>query len=223
VGVASGFSENARNQAREILSRPPFHTRGQSSFHPLAGALHRIGHWLDDLFGPIGRWIEDHLLQPTAHGFKLAFGGWWPYAAGAIAVAAGALAAYLLTKRRARRSAVSSAGGAWHGPQEEDADELEREAAEAERQSELERAIRLRFRAGLVRLEHQGVIEHRDVLTTQQLKRTVNSVTFAGLATDLERIVYGGSTATTESVAAARDGWRRVPDELRASVSGTAR
>jgi hypothetical protein len=221
VGSAStGFSSTARRQANDILSRPPFHVGRSRPFRPLAGALHTVGHWLDDAFGPIGRWILHHVLRPTASGVHVAFGNWWPYVVGALAVGAGTLVASLLVRRRAR-VARDAPQRARPTQAQEDPEQLERLALEAERRAELARAVRLRFRAGLVRLERQGYIDHRDIRTTQQLKRAVPSATFGALATDIEEIVYGGRAATMDEVVAARQGWPRVTEEVGAA-SGTA-
>ena len=57
----------------------------------------------------------------------------------------------------------------------EDPAVLEREADDAERRGDLERAVRLRFRAGLLRLGDRGAIEYRPSLTTSEVRGLLGS------------------------------------------------
>jgi len=88
--------------------------------------------------------------------------------------------------------------------------ELERLAAEAEERGDLQEAVRLRFRAGLVRLDDKGAIRLRASLTTGEVARRLESPPFERLATDFDEIVYGGRTAEAGDVEVARSEWPRV-------------
>ena len=78
---------------------------------------------------------------------------------------------------------------------DEDPDALERAADEAERDGDLARALRLRFRAGLLRLGDRGAIHYRPSVTTGEVRRTLGSATFDDLAGTFEAVTYGGRTA----------------------------
>jgi hypothetical protein len=101
-----------------------------------------------------------------------------------------------------------------HGP---DPRELERLADEAERRGELERALRLRFRAGLLRLARIEAVPQPETLTSRQLVRLLGSEHFGLLARDLDEVVYGGRAASRTDVENARAGWPQVLARARAS------
>ena len=83
-------------------------------------------------------------------------------------------------------------------------------ADEAEGRGELELALRLRFRAGLVRLARVEAIPQPETLTSRQLVRLLGSEQFRGLARDLDEVVYGGRPASRADVENARTGWPQV-------------
>ena len=87
---------------------------------------------------------------------------------------------------------------------------LEALADEAEGRGELELALRLRFRAGLVRLARAEAIPEPETLTSRQLVRLLGSEQFRGLARDLDEVVYGGRPASRADVENARTGWPQV-------------
>jgi hypothetical protein len=89
-------------------------------------------------------------------------------------------------------------------------DDLERRADEAERQGDLDTALRLRFKAGLARLDDAGVVRLRPGLTNAAVSRTLRSREFDGLAGDFDEVAYGGRPATTADVTTARSTWPAV-------------
>ncbi len=91
-----------------------------------------------------------------------------------------------------------------------DPDELERAAAAAERAGDLDHAVRLRFVAGVLRLDRAGVITYRSSLTTGQLRSRVPSGAFAELAGAFDEIAYGGRPAVEDDIRTATEGWPRV-------------
>jgi hypothetical protein len=105
------------------------------------------------------------------------------------------------------------------GARDEDPDALEVAAEQAERSGDFELAVRLRFRAGLARLERGGLITARRTHTSAQLAGMLRSPTFEALAGQLEGIVYAGHTATADHVGAARSGWPRIPVEARQAAT----
>jgi hypothetical protein len=109
--------------------------------------------------------------------------------------------------RRIRASATAQAAA------ESDRDDpraLERRAAEAEAAGDLEAALRLRFRAGLLRLDARGAIEYRPSISTREVSRTLRSDDFDALASTFDDVVYGGRPADDTDVGAARERWPAV-------------
>jgi len=203
-----GLARAARDQARAILSKPPFSTAHSSS---LQRFFHDLGQWLYDAFGPIYRFLVHHVFRPTRDGLSVVFGPWWPVVLGAIVLAAALTVGVALARRRARVGTIH--GGRAVGARDEDPDELDRASGRAERDGDYDTAVRLRFRAGLARLERTGLIRDRRTHTTAQLAEMLRSPTFDALAARVDVVVYGGVAATADDVTAARAGWPRVPAE----------
>ena len=190
--------DTARREAQHILNDGRF--KSSSTPKPLRGPLRWISDRLDDLFGPIGRFLA---------GLPVLV--WWILAAAVIG-----LVVFMVLRVRQRRVSTAPKGGARRAPATaapEDADALEREADEAERAGDLERAVRLRFRAGLLRLGDRGAIRYRPSVTTGEVRRTLRSARFDGLAGTFEEVTYGGRPADPPDVDAARREWPRVLEE----------
>ena len=94
-------------------------------------------------------------------------------------------------------------------------EELDRRAEEAERRGQLADALRLRFRAGLLRLDGLGAIDLRPGLTNAAAARLLGSRRFDRLTVDFDEVVYGGRRATSGDVALSRAEWPRVLEEAR--------
>jgi len=195
----------ARAQAREVLSQRRYQPTELPS--PLRSVRERVG----------------SALRQAGRPFEAAYAwvaGWLPggppallaLMAGAVLVAAALLAARVAARRAA---APSGAAGGVGGPRERlSAARLRQQAERAERQGDLEEALRLRFRAGLVELDDRELIDLRPALTNHELLRAVPSPTLADLVDGFEAVAYGGRPAVADDVAAAREGWPRVPDEV---------
>ncbi len=117
-----------------------------------------------------------------------------------VAVLLGSRLGGVVVERSARSRAES-------GP---DPRELERLAEEAEGRGELELALRLRFRAGLLRLARIEAVPQPETLTNGQLVRLLGSEHFGPLARDLDEVVYGGRAASRADLEHARAGWPLV-------------
>jgi hypothetical protein len=92
----------------------------------------------------------------------------------------------------------------------EDPGALERAAAQAEERGELELALRLRFRAGLIRLGRADRLPLRDSLTSGQAADLLHLEDFDALARDFDEVVYGRRRPDREDLARAREEWARV-------------
>lgn len=201
TGATQAGAGDARQQAAKILDERRFHESRVP--RPLHGVLEWLGQKLRALARPFD-WLADRIPGGRAT--------LWT-ALAALVVALAALVATRLGARRGGRL-LDTAGGR-RSARAPDPDRLEREAAEAERRGDLDLALRLRFRAGLIRLARADVIPAHEPLTSGQLRRLVRSPAFDRLAFDLDEIVYGDRPASSEEVGRSRESWPRVLDEVR--------
>jgi hypothetical protein len=185
----------ARESAREILSDRRF------SHDPAPRPLRGVVEWIGDRLASIGRWLGD-LIDTVPAVLWLAIG----------LLLVALLFARVFTNVRGRRRRTAPAGVAMPGTlgPDEDPNALERDAELAERGGDLDRAVRLRFRAGLLRLGRRGAIHYRPSVTTGEVRRTLGSQRFDELAQTFERVAYGGQDATPPDVDAARREWPHV-------------
>jgi hypothetical protein len=193
--IAQWSPPEARRQAQDILAERRF--EGADVPRPFAGALE----WLGDRLQPIADWFDD--LGATVPGGPIVL---WMALAALVIVAAGAITSTTIRRRaiaieRAREASL---------PETEDPHALEREADRAERAGDWERAVRLRFRAGLLRLDRRHVIEYRPSLTTGEVARAVGSPAFAEVGERFDAIAYGGRPAERDDAEHARRGWAEV-------------
>lgn len=190
----------ARQEARHILGERRF--RGTSLPRP----FHRFFSWLADRFHFVARgW--DWLAARVGGAHIL-----WVIV-GAIVL----LAAVALGTRLAKRRTEVEALGLGHRRlgRSEDPTDLERLADEAERRGDLEVALRLRFRAGLLRLGRARALPLRPSLRTREARRALGNARFDRLARDFDEVVYGRRPARAEDIAAAREEWPRVLGDAR--------
>jgi hypothetical protein len=218
MAASSSFSSGARAQVHDILSRPPYTKAPSHTPRPLAGVLHALGRALNAVVGGPARWLYHHVLLHVGHGFEAAFGGWWEVVAAALAVAVGVTAALLIARRRARVSSRTQTDTTFVGV-DEDPDDLEHRAEIAEAAGDHETAVRLRFRAGLARLQRAGIVANPGSRTDRQLSAVLGSRIFDALAGRHETIVYAGDLATEADSAAAREQWPRVQADAGANRS----
>jgi uncharacterized protein DUF4129 len=99
-------------------------------------------------------------------------------------------------------------------PEADDPHALERAAGEAERAEQWERAVRLRFRAGLLRLDRRKVLVYRPSLTTGEVARTLKVPAFDEVGSRFDEIAYGGRAAEREDAEASQQGWKDVLTEV---------
>jgi hypothetical protein len=192
--VAAVDPDEARRTARDILNGRQY--RSSPTPRPFRRQLTWIGDRVHGILEPIGRAISEVPL-------------WIVLTISAVLVALVVLLVVGLV--RARRGRPDTRPGATMPAAEvEDPDELERAADVAERDGRLDEAVRLRFRAGLLRLGDRGAIRYRPSVTTNEVRRVLGSQTFDELARTFETIAYGGQEATGRDVDSARRDWPRV-------------
>ena len=196
----------ARRVAEDILSDPRYHP-GQRP-RPLAGFFERLGELLVDPLIRFLRSIGDALPSVGSPP--------WLALAAIVVVVAVIVAVRLASARGRQRFASGGLIGA--GEHDLGADELERRADDAERRGDLDAALRLRFLAGLARLDEVGVVRFRPGLTNAAVSRALRSRQFDGLANDFDEVAYGGRPATDADVTTARSTWPVVVDTARAGA-----
>jgi hypothetical protein len=182
-----------RAEARDVLSEGRFH---EDSVRPLAGVIEWLDKLAPDLSGSLD-WLDS--LLPGGRSVV------WIVLGALFAVVAWFVGRRILT-RRVRESAQARAAAEAHV----DPRALEREAEAAEAAGELERALRLRFRAGLLRLDARGAIEYRPSISTREVSRKLRSDDFDTLALTFDDVVYGGREAQGADVSDARSRWPAV-------------
>ncbi len=188
------------DEARRILDGRKFEPA--PTLRPFRGILRQVGEWLRPVGEPLGRlWNR---LAASAPG-RVAL---------AVAVVGTAVLVSAALIRRRTSAGETRGGGTGEQRGGEDPDALEREADAAEHAGNLERAFRLRFRAGLLRLDEAGVIAYGPALTTGELTRRVSSPRLQGLASAFEEITYGGRAAGAGDLHSARSDWPRVLEEV---------
>jgi hypothetical protein len=161
-------------------------------------------------FTGVIRWLRDRYLDL---GIALPGGPpvLWVVLAAILAAATWFVARRFLTTRvqasTAQRQALAAA-------RDEDPRALDRRADAAEAAGDLELALRLRFRAGLLRLDERGAIEFRPSISTVEVRRALHSDDFDALAATFDDVVYGGRPPAAGDLAAARERW---PDVIEAA------
>jgi hypothetical protein len=180
----------ARRQAEQILSERRFHRHDVP--RPFRGVLDAMSKVFEPIVNAIG-----NLFGEPAIGIPLA-----------VLLVLGALLLVARTVRRREWEGLLEARE--RGPRLLDPARLEREADEAERQGDLERAIRLRFRAGLLRLDRAKAIALEPSTTSGEVSRTLRSRDFEDVAASFDAVVYGRRPPRGEDVELSRAGWTRV-------------
>jgi Domain of unknown function (DUF4129) len=189
--------DGARRAAQHILADRRF--RASPTPRPLRAPL---------------QWLGDRITSALDHLGNL-FGSESTLIWIAILAALVVLVGWSLSKRAKRRPARAttekSRGSADDDVESPDALELAADAAE--REGDLARAVRLRFRAGLLRLGDRGAITYRPSVTTGEVRRALDSPRFDDLAGTFEAVTYGGRTADPPDVDRARREWPHVLEE----------
>jgi Domain of unknown function (DUF4129) len=198
VAQSGPDAAQARARAREILQERRF--RGSGVPRPFAGLVR----WLGDRVQPVADFIDD--LADRIPGGR---------PAGYLILSALVLlaAARLARGSIRRRTAAAVRAARARAPTRDDPAALERDADRAAAAGEWETAVRLRFRAGLLLLDANALIEYRPSLTTGEVAAAVGSPTFERVGADFDSIAYGGRPAGEADEAASREGWRRVLSE----------
>jgi uncharacterized protein DUF4129 len=180
-----------RADARDVLAESRFHEA------EVPGPFRGLIRWLRDR-------VPDLDLLGLGPGVV-----WFALAVLVVALATFVARRFLVT----RVSAATAARQELAAARDEDPRALERRADAAEAAGDLEAALRLRFRAGLLRLDARGAIEFRPSISTVEVRRSLRDEDFDALAATFDDIVYGGRAPAADDLAAARERWPRVVED----------
>jgi hypothetical protein len=194
-GTESRPGSDPRAAARDVLSERRFHRAGVPG--PFHGVLERIGRWLRKIPRIVNP-LDDVIPGPRAVVWVL------------LSVLVAGAAVWVSRRTLSRRVRGAAAAAAAVAPDADDPRVLERRADAAEAAGELEQALRLRFRAGLLRLGSRGAIDFRPSISTHEVRRALRSSDFDALAATFDDVVYGGRAAEQDDVGTARERWPRV-------------
>ena len=194
---------HARADAEAILAQPSF--QPPDIPRPFRGALEAIAGWLQPALDWLGS-LPVRLLGAAADPISL------PLAIAAL-LALGAITYRMLSRRRREGRPPAGGVGAQRSPAKPE--DLERAADEAERRGDGAQALRLRFRAGLLRLDAAGAIRLRSSLHTREVARALSSSAFDRLVADFEAAAYGGWRPEAAALRASRANWPNVVEESR--------
>ena len=195
----AGPVPNARGQAEKILSERRF--QDDATPRPLRRPLE----WLSAPVRRVGKAL-DRLVTWLAGPLPGGESTFWAIVALLVCSTA---AVFAVRISRGRVGATREGSRRGRAPRL-DPGRLEREADTAERRGDFELALRLRFRAGLIRLGLAEAIPLRDSLTSGEVRRRLRQDEFDLLATTFDEVVYGGRSPQRSDVEHARAGWPRV-------------
>ena len=173
----------------------------------IADRLEPIGNAIDAIFA----WISD-LFSSAADGVAGGAATIWTLI-GLAVVTVVAIQTKKIVERRGRAGPEGDAHTV-AGDRAEDPRDLERRAAEARAAGDHELAVRLTFRAGLLRLARARAIPARRSLTTGEIRRLLRSPTFDEIGASFDAIAYGRRPATESDSAAARAGWTDILNKV---------
>jgi hypothetical protein len=205
VSIGAVDPGDARERARDIVDG----FRPKDPPRPFRGVLDWIGARLAEIGRVLGApfaWI----LETFGDGF-----GWLIIAAAAAGVIVAVVSAV-------RGGSFGRVGRARSSPPPDETqrrsrpEDLEAAAAAAAARGEFDLAVRLRFRAGLQRLDRDaGAIVYSSSIGTGDVRRSVELPMFDRLADRFERVTYGPDVAASEDDDEARREWPRVVDAAR--------
>jgi hypothetical protein len=197
---AEAAASAARRSARAILAEARFHS--PKIPRPLHGALRDIGRVLE---APLTS-IEELVAR---------IGTATPGGSVTVWVILGLIVLALSTLfsiRGARRALTTGATGASQAEatRPTTAQDLEREAAAAERDGRYAEAVRYRFQAGLRRLAERELITEAPGMLNGDIARILRSPAFDTLAGRFDEITYGGGSANEQDAAQSRLEWEQL-------------
>ena len=211
------YSARARAVAGSIVHAPPF-----VASHQAPGLIQQIFQDVGNGVVAAVRWLFDQLrrllFNPVNHAAHASFGS----ATNAVFVGFVAVLVGVVAVVWVRRTRPGTEDAGQPGPRSRAARvaALLDRAKAARAAGDLDLALRLRFEAGLERLEDRGVVEGRTTLTTGELAARLSSPGFDELASVHTLVAYAGVPATTDDVTEAFERWPEVAEAARRAPVG---
>jgi hypothetical protein len=195
-GATVASPPDAKARAQRILAERRF------TGSPVPRPFHGVLAWLGRKFSFLGRFF--HRLDRVIPGGSAVV---WTILAALVVGIAAFVAARVASRHEGRLISLERGE---RRRRLDDPDALEREAARAEERGDFELALRLRFRAGLIRLGRADRLPLRDSLTSGEAARLLHLDDFDALARSFDEVVYGRRAPGHEDVESARARWTRV-------------
>ena len=199
--MALGSAAAAHRAAEAIVAENRFHQSPVPD--PLHGVVSWVGNAVTDPLNAIGRLVS-HIGDVFPGGVP----GVWAFCA---LLLTGAI--WVLVVRRAHTQLGLALDELTGGVLRETPSELEREALAAERAQRWDEAVRLRFRAGILRLGRQLELDSPETVPNHTLGRLLRSARFDSLTVRFDEVAYGAGTATQADAEQQRREWPQVLDE----------
>lgn len=175
-------ADELRATAEEILA-------GRAYAESQPSLIERLFDWLRELF-------DFNLPSPNVNAPNTGSAGLGLLRSMLAVAAILALVAWATRFVVMRRSAVAARTPDGAGrPGQSNARDLDRLAGEASRRGNHKEALRLRFEAGLIRLERKGTVSEHASRTSGALSDTLQMPEFDRLAGTLDAVMYGGRPA----------------------------
>lgn len=185
----------ARSEARDILSQRRY--RPSELPRPFGGPLRALQRAIGRMWDRIAR------ILPGGEATL------WVIV-GASVIAASALITARLSRRRRSVATQGTVARVATAERTEEVRSLLKQADRAEAEGDARTAIRLRFRAGLLRLSSAGAIVFRPSITTGEVRRRLRLADFDVVASSFEEIAYGERDPEPTDLELSRVGWQRV-------------
>ena len=208
IRVARVDPGGARDSAREILRRREF--QPERAPKPLAGPVR----WIGDRLNGIADWLGTAIQDVFDWIFHLLPGVWGLILGVVICVGLAAVVVWLIGRNRVSATRVDR-GREKPSPEFDDPRVLERAADAAIQAGQYALAVRLRYRAGLIRLDRADVIDLQPWNTSAHLTRRLDSPRFDRLTDTFDAVTYGAQPATNADAAIARTEWPELLTEMK--------
>lgn len=194
----------ARDRARDIVDG----FRPKDPPRPFRGALD----WIGDRFEQLGRLLR----SPFRWLFETAGDGLGWLIVGAAFAAVVAMIASSVRHGTLRRVMHRTSAAARSARTRTSPEDLEAAAVEAAARGEFDVAVRLRFEAGLQRLDRDArAIVYTSSIATSEVRQLIEQPTFDQLADRFERVAYRQDPAAASDDVDARRDWPHVVESAK--------
>lgn len=189
--------ERVRQEIERILSAAKYR----------AAPSNPIGEWWTRFWNRAIEWL-DRFLSSVPGGPRVFFG-----LLALLVIAAAGWVALRLGKRRNRQVESFNLGrlSALRGL---DPDDLEASATSAAARGNFRESVRLRFVAGLLRLDAKRAIEFTPGITSAEVAARLRQPAYDNLADQFDAIVYGDEPAGVDDDQAALAGWQELLESV---------